>query len=312
MKNRTMLGFCLLSLPLLACSGGTELESPLPDDTGASTEPAALPPSSSADDTSVEGVPTVANADEDHPCGDNTVAVVSHQSGVKVVFCVLDDRGVVAVGEHRQDGTPSLLKRAGYDAETMCPADLLRAIAPEQRVPARLEASCDPARRQARLPSAPERLRAPDPASFALAAEAVYCEGENPRWEFTDRCRYYSRWADDVRAEDGSALVKSWCKFTEEKSHSNIMSGSGNGLGDEGNIGEETVASCIDYTIFQAFWRWDAGDPWTSSIFVPLGPGGVYTWNISYTGGLEDIDVRFTAQSQNAGIHRYAGIFIDE
>src|SRR5688500_4924764 len=111
---------------------------PVEPDDGSDAEEIVLAESSDAE------LPLV-GATADMPCGEHTTKVVQHESGSTLTFCVLDEDGVVAIGESRPIGTPSLLADIGYHESAMCPADVLRLVAPDEDVPEALEVACDPA-----------------------------------------------------------------------------------------------------------------------------------------------------------------------
>lgn len=250
-----------------------------------------------------EILPLVA-AGHERPCGDDTVAVVQHESGVTLSFCELDD-GVIAIGESGPEGTPSVLKQLHEEPARVCPADLFRAVAPEAVVPAALERPCDD---NLELLRAPELRMQAEPAA-ALVGESDpqallgnYCGGSGPNNFNVDWCQYF---LDGLQGDPSSYYcinnqLWGW--------HDRSMSGQLGG--EEGDWGEETVAACGGSIRFRAFWRWDVGDAWVTSLDVSVGAGGWYNWTIAEIHGSEDIDVRFRVDSQG-GTHRHAGVFED-
>jgi hypothetical protein len=250
-------------------------------------------------------------ATADTPCGEHTIEVVRHESGSTLTFCVLDEDGVVAIGESRPMGTPSLLEEIGYHESAMCPADVLRWVAPDEDVPEELEVACDPTelRVNASLDAdgsveTREVGMLDELASEIDPAAVDYCANNGASLFDTNRCTSLRTWywADPL---DRSM----WCITDLWGWHDRSLYGT---RGDEGNYGGDTIAVCSGSVRFRAWWRWDVGDAWIGSLDSNYGTGALTSWAISYTGGLEDIDIRFRVESTGTGVHRHAGSFEDD
>lgn len=250
-------------------------------------------------------------ATADKPCGERTSKVVQHESGSTLTFCVLDEDGVVAIGESRAIGTPSVLDELGYREASMCPADVLRVVAPDEEVPEELELACDPTelRMNARLNAdgsvetnevgtADELTAANDP-----VASSAYCAADGASVFDDLQCDKVRGWYY------ANPIANSmWCITSLWGWHDRSLYGT---RGDEGNAGTDIVAVCSGSARFRAWWRWDVGDAWIGSLDEIYGSGSLKSWDISYIGGLEDIDIRFRVESTGTGVHRHTGRFAD-
>lgn len=233
------------------------------------------------------------------PCGDKLISTVIHENGTRYYFCILDAAGVTAYGEHAPPGAPSLLTTTHDET---CAADVWRMVAPASEVPAELDAACT---RTGDSPDVDWETKShgsrPNPATWD------YCSGGGvglANWVNTWH-PFYIDWQFHYAYNDQAH----WVIETLWGWHDRSMTGT-SPLSEEANIGEETIAACSGTVRFRAWWRWDAGDSWIISVDQNVGSGGRFTWNISYTGGSEDIDVRFRSDSVT-GVHRHAGVFLD-
>jgi hypothetical protein len=256
----------------------------------------------------------LAGASADRPCGEHTTAVVEHESGSTLTFCVLDEAGVVAIGESRPIGTASLLSEIGYNDSSMCPADVLRWAAPDREVPAELEAACDPTQQRLRTTLAEDGtvethdVDAPQDLQSVLHPDALasnYCGSNGATLFNSERCSFTKSWWQ------ADPLANSmWCINTFWGWHDRSLYGT---RGDEGNLGNDTVAVCSGTVRFRAWWRWDVGDSWIGSLDGIYGHGTLNVWQIEYHGGWEDIDIRFRVESNDGvGVHRHTGRFKDD
>lgn len=290
------------SLALCVCFAASACDPVEPDD-GSDAEEVVIAESSDAE------LPLV-GATADMPCGDHTTKVVRHESGSTLTFCVLDEDGVVAIGESRPIGTPSLLADIGYHESAMCPADVLRLVAPDEDVPDELEVACDPTqlRTHARLNDdgsveAHEVGMADELTSPLDPAAVNYCANNGASLFDTYECEDMRDWYW------GNPLAHSiWCVTSLWGWHDRSMYGT---RGDEGNVGADVVAVCSGSARFRAWWRWDVGDAWIGSLDGTYANGSLNSWEIAYIGGLEDIDIRFRVDSTGTGVHRHTGRFTD-
>lgn len=305
----------LVALTLCCAALACDPEHPDIDDDAPAVEaddaPAAL--TEQLTEPSTEEIP-LAGATADAPCGEHTTAVVEHESGSTLTFCVLDEAGVVAIGESRPIGTPSLLAEIGYNDSAMCPADVLRWAAPDREVPAELEAACDPLEQRLRTTIAEDGtvqthdVDAPNDLQSVLHPDALatnYCGSNGATLFNNERCSFTKSWWQ------ADPLANSmWCINTFWGWHDRSLYGT---RGDEGNLGNDTVAVCNGNVRFRAWWRWDVGDAWIGSLDGIYGHGTLNIWQIEYHYGWEDIDIRFRVESSDGvGVHRHTGRFKDD
>jgi hypothetical protein len=197
-------------------------------------------------------------------------------------------------------GALSVLERIHPQPQRICPADLFRALAPERALPTEFARACDASRAEP-LPTDVARRLEPAVVSSAVLTGADYC-GANGASNFVrDAC-------NDLKTTQTDELRSYYCISELWGWHDRAMTWQLGG--EEGDYGEERVAACGGSIRFRAFWRWDVGDSWITSLDVTIGSGGRYTWYIAETGGGEDIDVRFKVDSAG-GTHRHAGLFVD-
>jgi hypothetical protein len=286
-------------LALYTASLGCDTEDDVEDAEAASLEEDAASVQNDAE------ILPLRDASPERPCGDRTVANVQHESGVTVTFCELGE-GVIGIGESGPEGTRSLLQQLHGEPARVCPGDLYRVVAPGEAVPAALERGCDdsePLLTSAELEAHGERTDVLTAGADPQALLGNYCGGSGANNFNLDHCVPLLL---DLSGDPNSY----WCIHNALWGyHDRTMSGQLGG--EEGDWGEEMVAACGGSIRFRAYWRWDVGDAWISSLDVSIGSGGWYHWVIAETDGGEDIDVRFKVDSLGGGTHRHAGIFED-
>lgn len=251
-------------------------------------------------ETAASAAENVLGHDADHPCGKDTLAVVETGPESAVYFC---GNGVLeGIGEVAPLGTGSAISAHGFkDVSAMCAADIFRALAPDRAVPQRLLESCaaaPPAVRQAQAQAIRAEGRGPSGPPDATIEALNYCSASGPANFINERCAA-------VTDCSVGADCSTWCIADLWGWHERALSWQ---LGEEGNSGEEHVASCNGNTRFRAWWRDDIGDSWISLTDDTILSG---SWGWWYWYSTSEVDFRFRADSNPGAGHRHTGIFMD-
>jgi hypothetical protein len=279
-----------LALPLFACSAQSM---PSPGGEG------AQPPTERAETA-------LAHADDDHPCGDATVADVTTTNGNRLQLCSMPN-GVEAFIETGPTGRASAV-RASAPARPACALELLLATTTDETpVPAALLSACRDSDLAATAAFTRRVVEGPVTTYVAQAdtrtPRANYCGASGASSFSSSECFHCDPYDD----------CDDWCITDLWGWHDRNFAG---WMGDEGNVAMETTAACTGQVRVRAYYAEDAGDAWETKVNKVINAGTSTTYGMIYHSVAifgQDYDFRLRATSESSGgVHRHSGYFLDE
>jgi hypothetical protein len=236
---------------------------------------------------------------DEQPCGENTVAQVTTETGSVVTFCIVGDRAGILESAHM--GVAS----AGDPTQYACALDLFLDIAPpDAEIPEELIAFC------AESDGAGRPL--PDGGGVHASVNALpltdsahpflnhYCAASTgaSAW-ITERCN----------TVDGGLNCDAYrCQQNLVSSHQLTCSSQ---LADQCNWSQEAIGSCTESTLLRSWSNGGFSGPPDASATVLAGSWNSSHWECQFVGC--DLNTRYRGDPFNAGaVHRYANCMIDD